>query len=112
MVNENFADKVGPRLALIVYDTKFGNTQKIAEALQVGLRKRGIETTCVDVGHVALESLKIFDLMVVGAPTQTFSASKSMKEFLGQLSTDLSGKFAFAFDTKYKNCSLVAPRNT
>ena len=40
-------------------------------------------------------------LMCVGGPTEAFSASKPMKEFLGRLkSIDLSGKFAFAFDTK------------
>ena len=102
MMNQPNLEKPDPKLGLVIYDTKFGNTEKIAEALQRGLREAGIDTFCVDAGKVALESLKGFDLIVVGGPTHTFTASKSMKEFLEKLkSVDLRGKFAFSFDTKY-----------
>jgi flavorubredoxin len=95
--------KVGPRHGLVVYDTKFGNTEKIAKSLQLGLKEAGIETTCVNAEQATLQSLKETDLIVVGGPTQTFSASKSIKGFFEKLkSVDLQGKFAFAFDTKYE----------
>jgi flavodoxin len=87
--------------ALIVYDTLFGNTKKIAEEMQLGLNDIGIETECVNARNTSLEALKEFDLIIVGAPTQVFSASKPMKEFLKRLENiDLHGKFGFAFDTK------------
>jgi flavodoxin len=52
---------------------------------------------------IPINSLKEYDLVCVGAPTEGFTASKSIKEFLGRLKgIDLAGKyrFAFAFDTK------------
>jgi flavorubredoxin len=47
------------------------------------------------------ESLEGCDLVCVGAPTEAFSASKPIKDFLPRLaSAGLAGKWAFAFDTK------------
>jgi flavorubredoxin len=42
-----------------------------------------------------------YDLICVGAPTEAFTASKPVKEFLTKLKgINLSGKCGFAFDTK------------
>ncbi|MDA4130907.1 MAG: flavodoxin domain-containing protein [Thaumarchaeota archaeon] len=87
--------------AVVVYDSRFGNTKRIAEALELGLRESEARTDCQDAKDVLVEHLKKYDLICVGAPTEKFSASDSMKEFLGKLKgVDLSGKTAFVFDTK------------
>lgn len=87
--------------AFVIYDTRHGNTEKIAKSLETGLREAGVHTVCVNAKDVATDSLKQYDLICVGAPTEAFTASKPMKEFLGKLkSMDLAGKYGFAFDTK------------
>jgi flavodoxin len=87
--------------ACVIFDTRYGNTEKIARSFETGLREAGVQTVCVNAKDVAVESLMQYDLICVGAPTEAFSASKPMKEFLGKLkSIDLSGKCGFAFDTK------------
>jgi len=87
--------------ACVIFDTRYGNTEKIARSFETGLKKAGIETVCVNAKDVADDSLKQCDLICVGAPTEAFGASRPMKEFLGKLkSIDLSGKHGFAFDTK------------
>jgi flavorubredoxin len=87
--------------ACVIFDTRYGNTEKAAESFATGLRAAGIETTCLNAREVVNESLKQCDLICVGAPTEAFSAYKPMKEFLGRLGgTDLSGRYGFAFDTK------------
>jgi len=87
--------------ACVVFDTRYGNTEKIAKSFETGLKKAGVQTVCVNAKDVAVDSLKQYDLICVGAPTEAFTASKPMKEFLGKLkSIDLSGKYGFAFDTK------------
>jgi flavodoxin len=87
--------------ACIIFDTRYGNTEKIARSFETGLKQAGVPTVCVNAKDVAVESLKQYDLICVGAPTEWVTASKPMKEFLGKLkSTDLSGKHGFAFDTK------------
>jgi flavodoxin len=87
--------------ACVIFDTRYGNTEKIARSFETGLQQAGLQTVCVNARDVAIDSLNQYDLICVGAPTEAFSATKPMKEFLGKLkNTDLSGKFGFAFDTK------------
>jgi flavodoxin len=87
--------------ACVIFDTRYGNTEKIAKSFETGLKEAGIQTVCANAKDVAIDSLKQYDLICVGAPTEAFSVSKPMKEFLGKLkSIDLSGKYGFAFDTK------------
>jgi flavodoxin len=87
--------------ASVIFDTRYGNTEKIAGSLETGLKEAGIETVCINAKDVPVESLKQYDLICVGGPTEAFTASKAIKEFLRKLKgIELSGKCAFAFDTK------------
>ena len=89
------------RSAAVVFSSRFGNTEKVAKALERGLRSAGLQTVCVSTGEVVPESLKRYDLICVGGPTEVFGASKPTKDFMTALSgVDLEGKFGFAFDTK------------
>lgn len=90
--------------ALVVYHTVYGNTEKVARALAKGLEDSGVNVDCVGVDAVGFDRLSGYDLLVVGGPTQNRGASKPMQEFLERLKgvTGLSGKKAFALDTKYK----------
>jgi flavorubredoxin len=70
-------------------------------SLGTGLKEAGIETVCFNAKDVGVDSLKQYDLICVGVPTEAFTASKPMKEFLEKLkSIDPSGKYGFAYDTK------------
>jgi len=87
--------------ACVIFDTRYGNTAKVGRSLSKGLNEAGIDTSCVNVRDATFEYLEQCDLICVGAPTEAFSASKPMKQFLKTLkSVRLSGKYGFAFDTK------------
>ena len=87
--------------ACVVFDTVYGNTEKIARALESGLIEAGIQTVCMNVKDVATDALNQYDLLCVGGPTQYRTASKVMQDFVGSLANvDLAGKPAFAFDTR------------
>jgi flavodoxin len=87
--------------ACVIFDTRYGNTEKVARALEAGLAESGIQTNCMGVKDLTIGSLNQYDLICVGGPTQYRTASKSMQEFLDALAgTNLSGKMAFAFDTR------------
>ena len=87
--------------AIVIFDTRYGNTEKIAKSLARGLEELSIETNCVNTREADVESMKKYALIAIGAPTEWHSASKPMKEFLRKLrNSDLSGKYGFAFDTK------------
>ncbi len=89
---------------LVAYGSRFGNTQRIAEALARGLRRvPGVEADCLALGVVSVSDLRGYDLMAIGGPTEMFSASQSMKEFLERLPAQgLAGKRGFAFETRLK----------
>lgn len=60
--------------ALVVYESMFGNTKLIAEAIAMGL-SRSLEVETVEVGHAPTVDQEV-DLVVVGGPTHAFSMSR------------------------------------
>jgi len=86
--------------ALVIYETMYGNTEKVARAIGAGLAVRG-EVQVVPVADVKMEMLTGLDLVLVGSPTQGFNPIAGTKDFLKTLRSDqFKGvKFA-AFDTR------------
>ena len=86
--------------ALIVYDSFFGNTEKIALAIGKAFGNAKEVTICkaVDVKPNMLDGL---DYLIVGSPTRAFSPSPATKSFLkGIPSKQLVGVKVAAFDTR------------
>ena len=82
--------------ALVVYDSFFGNTEKVAQAIAAGL---GAEA--VRVSDFRADRLQGLDLLVIGAPTRGFRPSPLVKDLLKALPTrSLSGIKVAAFDTR------------
>lgn len=61
--------------ALIVYESMFGNTGKVAEAVAEGLRGH-LEVELVEAAHAPAPLLDLVDLLVVGGPTHAFSMTR------------------------------------
>jgi flavodoxin len=86
--------------ALVVYDSFFGNTEKIALAIGDALSSQG-DVQTLRVGDVKPEHLAGLDLLVVGSPTRAFSASPATKAWLKALAPNsLRGVRVAAFDTR------------
>ena len=82
---------------LVIYDSFFGNTQKIAEVIGEALGDAVVKKVS-EVSHDDLENLKI---LIVGSPTRAFQSSPDIKSFLKGFSSDaLKGVRAGAFDTR------------
>jgi flavodoxin len=85
---------------LVIYDSVYGNTQKIASVIAESARQSH-EVTLHRVGPDAAAAVAGADYIFVGAPTQAFAPTKPMKVFLAGLPADaLKGKRAVAFDTR------------
>ncbi len=61
--------------ALVVYESMFGNTRDIAEAIAIGLREHA-EVEVVDVALAPALVPADVDLVVAGGPTHAFSMSR------------------------------------
>lgn len=62
--------------ALVVFESMYGNTQAIAEAVAAGLSSR-LAVDTVEVGSAPTEIGADVDLLVVGGPTHAFGMSRT-----------------------------------
>jgi len=86
--------------ALVIYDSVYGNTEKIARAIGAGLEPAG-DVQVLPVAEVHAEQLQGLDLLVFGSPTQAFGMIAGPKEFLKNLPANaIKGVKVAAFDTR------------
>ena len=63
--------------ALVVFESMFGNTEKIAGAVARGLQQEGVDTGLVEVRSAPRHLPADLDLLVVGGPTHAFGRAGS-----------------------------------
>ena len=80
---------------LVVYYSKSGNTEKVAEAIA-----RGSEAELKRVEEVNPENISDYSLICIGTPVYALAPAKPIKEFLKKLS-DLSGRKGAGFCTMH-----------
>jgi flavodoxin len=86
--------------ALIIYDSLYGNTWEITEAIASALRQYGHART-VPAGSVTAEDLAGLDLLVVGGPTQKHGLSPKLEDLLDRIPPEaVAGMPVAAFDTR------------
>jgi len=84
--------------AIIVYDTRSGNTAKMAKTVEEGMREAGVEVLSKRTVNAKAGDLTNVDAVVLGAPTYHHDLIQSMKTFLFEMEkADLQGKLGAAF---------------
>lgn len=85
---------------LVIYDSIFGNTEKIARAIAAELSRSG-QGAAIRVTDVQADHLGGLDLLLVGSPTRAFQPTPAVKDFLKSLpGSALKDMKAAAFDTR------------
>ena len=88
--------------ALVVYDSFFGNTEKIAKAIG-GALGDSKDVTVSKVNEADAGMLKGVNLLVAGSPTRAFSPTPAIRAFIAKLpANSLAGVKVSAFDTRIK----------
>jgi flavodoxin I len=86
--------------ALIVYDSVYGNTEKIARAIGEAITPSG-EVKVLRAGEANSSELASIDLLIVGSPTHGGRPTPAIQEFLNKVSKlSLQGINVAAFDTR------------
>ena len=84
--------------AIIVYETRSGNTEYMAKAIEAGLKEAGVEVELKKAARAKAEDLKDVDAVVLGSPTYVRALIAAMKTFLFEMEkADLKGKVGAAF---------------
>ncbi len=85
--------------ALVVYDSDYGNTEKVARAIAESFG--GESAKVIRAGQASPDMLIDSEMLIVGSPTQGFRPTKPVTGLLGLLPRNaLDGKHVAAFDTR------------
>ena len=86
---------------LIIYDTKYGNTKKVAELIGEGLKT--VEESIITIENVKEVDLNkdlTYNLILIGSPNHIGSYTKNVKKFIKNLpNASLKSKSFAVFDT-------------
>lgn len=84
--------------AVIIYDSRSGNTGMMAKAIEEGMKEAGIEVSSKRTVSATAGDIKDVDAVVLGAPTYHKDMIASMKTFLFEMEkADLTGRIGAAF---------------
>lgn len=114
--------------ALVVFESLYGSTAAVAQAVAASLRAEGVVAEAMPVDHVTLESTEGFDLLIVGGPTHMHGLSREstrragaedakntyaeptiapgLREWLEDL-PDGAGRMSAAFDTRFDQAAWL-----
>ena len=83
---------------LIIYDSAYGNTEKIAQAMARALQ---LDADKIVLSKEAkISQLKNLDLLIIGSPTYAGKPTPTLKEFMAKIPDNyLSKTRVLAFDT-------------
>lgn len=86
---------------LVVYESKYGNTERVAEAIIEGMKEiSGVEASLRERKGVNYEELPNYDAILIGSPNHMGNALHSILGFIGKVGKlKLEGKPVAVFDT-------------
>lgn len=86
--------------ALVVYDSAYGNTERIARAIAGAIAPSG-EVKAARASEVGISELQSIELLLVGSPVQGGRATKAVQAFLKNIPANPLGNISVAaFDTR------------
>ena len=86
---------------LVIYDSSYGNTKKIAETIEETLKESGMEVDLFSIKNVKKLNAKDYNFLVLGSPTRFGTMSFAIRFFLGKVkSKEWMNKPFAAFDTE------------
>ena len=87
--------------ALIVYESKYGNTKRVAEVIAEEMREVGqAEVILNHVQELDFEEISEYDLVLIGSPNHIGRPTRSVRKLIDKLGElDLNEKQIAVFDT-------------
>lgn len=82
--------------SLVLYESYFGNTEKIAKAIS-----ETIKTKAIKLNEIKSEDIKELDLLVIGSPTRAFRPTPELTKFIVEIKNEsLNNMKVAVFDTR------------
>ena len=88
--------------ALVVYDSQYGNTERIAQAIADALGTLG-QARAIRVDPAQPVEIQGVDMLILGCPTQGWRPTQAMQAFVDRITTEqVHGESVACFDTRFK----------
>jgi flavodoxin len=86
---------------LVVFDTTYGNTEKLGREIAAGIEETGTaECKVIGIKEIKVEDLSGFDGVLFGGPIHAFRATRGIKGAIKEAAKKgLDGKLVSTFDT-------------
>ncbi|MFW9767870.1 MAG: flavodoxin family protein [Candidatus Thorarchaeota archaeon] len=86
---------------LVVFDTTYGNTEKIGREIAAGIEESGLaECKVINIDDVDNEDISVYDGALFGGPIHAFRATRGIKNAIKNAAKKgLDGKLVSTFDT-------------
>ena len=86
---------------VIVYESKYGNTRLVAEAIGDAIKEvSGVEAIVAELKEADLNQVIESDAILVGSPNHVGRATRGIRKFISKLANvNIKGKLAVVFDT-------------
>jgi flavorubredoxin len=86
---------------IVVYESKYGNTKRIAEAIIEGMNEvGGLEASLSELKEVDLKKVPDYDAILIGSPNHMGGPTRGIKGFIDKLGKlQLKEKMFATFDT-------------
>jgi flavorubredoxin len=87
--------------AIVVYESKYGNTKIVAERIAEGLATgKGIKVDVTNLEDIDLDRIPDYDVILIGSPNHMGRQTRGIKKFIDKLAKPkLKNKSAAVFDT-------------
>jgi flavorubredoxin len=86
--------------AIIVYESVYGNTKKVADSIAEGIQLEGVECRVVKTGEIHTDEICDYDAILFGCPNHNQAPALNMTKFLERASiVHVKGKIGGIFDT-------------
>ncbi len=92
--------------ALVIYDSIFGNTEKIAHAIGTVLAM-SINVKVNKISEITSEKLADYELLIIGSPTRQFRPTLALSRFLKKIPDNyFKGIKMAVFDTRFSESEI------
>ncbi|MEM3356355.1 MAG: flavodoxin domain-containing protein [Candidatus Bathyarchaeia archaeon] len=89
---------------LVVYESKYGNTKRVAEEIINGIKVGDADAFITEVKEVDLDMILDYDAILIGSPNHIGGPTRGIKGFIDKLGKiQLKGKTFAVFDTYLGN---------
>jgi flavodoxin len=99
MINSEGVDEMTK--AIVIYESKYGNTKLVAEKIAEGMKEIGdVDVILNRTSEVDLKIIPDFDIILVGSPNHMGGPTRNIKKFIdGFKKIDMKEKHIAVFDT-------------